>query len=171
MLWLGGNSLSLSIFCYADFANCEDTRKLVNGFMKKVGDSCITWKSRKQSTASISSCKAEYKDQYEGGKEAIWTGILLKNLGVNIAYPLEICADNQGEIALAGNSQITNQNKHFDTIFHWTQEQIKKNKLRLSYIPSPEMPSDGLTKALAKPAHLIFVTNLGLVNPKSEGEY
>ncbi|MBW0534837.1 hypothetical protein O181_074552 [Austropuccinia psidii MF-1] len=57
-LWLGRNSLSFSIFCDVDFANCEDTRKLVSGFMKKVGDSCITWKSRKQSTISTSSCKA-----------------------------------------------------------------------------------------------------------------
>ncbi|MBW0488890.1 hypothetical protein O181_028605 [Austropuccinia psidii MF-1] len=168
-LRLGGNSLSFSIFCDADFANCKDTRKSVSGFMTKVGDSCITWKSRKQSTVSTSSCEAEYKAQYEGGKEAIWTGVLLKDLGVNVVYPLEICADNQGAIALASNSQITDRNKHFDMIFYWTQEQIKENKLQLSYIPSQTMPADGLTKSLAKPAHLRFVTNLGLMNPKSEG--
>ncbi|MBW0469136.1 hypothetical protein O181_008851 [Austropuccinia psidii MF-1] len=171
MLQLGGNSLSLSIFWDADFANCNVTRKLVSSFMMKVGDSCITWKSRKQSTVSTSFCKAEHKAQYEGGKEAIWTCIILKDLGVNIVYPLEICADNQGAIGLAGNSQTTDQNKHVDTIFHLTQEQIKKNKLQLSYIPSHRMPADGLTKALAKPAHLRFVTNLGLMNPKSKGEY
>ncbi|MBW0571804.1 hypothetical protein O181_111519 [Austropuccinia psidii MF-1] len=118
MLRLGGISLSLSVFCDADFANCKDTRKLISGFMTKVGDSCITWKSRKQSTVSTSSCEAEYKAQYERGKEAISTGILLKDLGIDIVYPLEVCADNQGAIAPAGNSQITNRNKHFVIIFH-----------------------------------------------------
>ncbi|MBW0496166.1 hypothetical protein O181_035881 [Austropuccinia psidii MF-1] len=171
MLRLGGMSLSLSVFCDADFANCNGTRKSISGFMMKVGDFCITWKSKKQSTVSTLSCEAEYKAQYEGGKEEIWTGILLKDLGVVIVYTLEVCADNQGANALAGNSQITDRNKHFDIIFHWTQEQIRKNKLRLSYIPSQEMPADGLTKALVKPAHLRFATNLGLVDPKSGGGY
>ncbi|MBW0503222.1 hypothetical protein O181_042937 [Austropuccinia psidii MF-1] len=105
-LTLGGNSLSLQTFSDADYANCKDTRKSITGYMTMIGNSCINWKSKKQSTISTSSCKAKYKAQFEGGKDLVWTALLLEDLRINVNYPLKLNGDNQGAIALAKNPQI-----------------------------------------------------------------
>ncbi|MBW0507786.1 hypothetical protein O181_047501 [Austropuccinia psidii MF-1] len=77
VLCLGGGNSSLCTYSDADYANCPDICRSILGFMTMVGKSCIHWKSKKQSTVSTSSCEAEYKAQYEGDKELLWSARLL----------------------------------------------------------------------------------------------
>ncbi|MBW0544101.1 hypothetical protein O181_083816 [Austropuccinia psidii MF-1] len=128
-----------------------------------ISNSCINWKSKEQSTISTSSCEAKYKAQLEGGKDLIWTALLLQDLRMTVNYPLQLNGDNQGAIALAKNPQVNERTKHFDTIFHWIQEMIMKRKINITYVPTQQMPADGLTKALSRPAHERFVRSLGLL--------
>ncbi|MBW0478117.1 hypothetical protein O181_017832 [Austropuccinia psidii MF-1] len=118
-LTLGGNSLSLQTFSDTDYVNCKDTRKFITSYMTMIGNSCINWKSKKHSTISTFSCEAKYKAQFEGGKDLIWTALLLQDLRMNVNYPLQLNGDNQGAIVLAKNPQINKRTKHFNTIFHW----------------------------------------------------
>ncbi|MBW0524546.1 hypothetical protein O181_064261 [Austropuccinia psidii MF-1] len=162
-LTLGGSSLSLKTFSNADYTNCKETRKSMTGYMTMIFNSCINWKSKKQSTISTSSCEAKYKAQFEGGKDFLWTALLLEDLRININYPLQLNGDNQGAIALAKNPQINKQTKHFNTIFHWIQEMMMKKKINIMYIPMQQIPADRLNKALPRPAHEKFVRSLGLL--------
>ncbi|MBW0539072.1 hypothetical protein O181_078787 [Austropuccinia psidii MF-1] len=168
-LCLGGNHLSLCTYSNADYANCIDTQRSVSGYLTMVGGSCINWKTKKQTTVSTSSCEAEYKAQYEGGKDLLWSARLLEDLRVAVPKPLQLFGDNQGAISLAQNPQVNERSKHFDVIFHWIQEKTEDETLKVNYVATQEMLADGLTKALARPSHLTFLKKIGLIEVMSEG--
>ncbi|GKE99305.1 retrotransposon protein, putative, ty1-copia subclass [Tanacetum coccineum] len=55
-LWYPKNSLiALTTFAYADHAGCQDTRCSTSGSMQILGDRIVSWSSKRQKSAAISS--------------------------------------------------------------------------------------------------------------------
>ncbi|XP_068483218.1 secreted RxLR effector protein 161-like [Phaseolus vulgaris] len=51
----------LKAFCDSDWGTCSDSIQSVTGFSVYLGNSDISWKSKKQGTISKSSCEVEYR--------------------------------------------------------------------------------------------------------------
>nr|XP_016497999.1 PREDICTED: uncharacterized mitochondrial protein AtMg00810-like [Nicotiana tabacum] len=61
ILLKSGNTNSLTPYCDSDWVACPNTRRSVTSYVVKLGDSLLSWKSKKQQTVSISSAEAEYR--------------------------------------------------------------------------------------------------------------
>nr|GEW28295.1 hypothetical protein [Tanacetum cinerariifolium]GEX39365.1 hypothetical protein [Tanacetum cinerariifolium] len=60
-LWyLKDSSVALTAFADADHVGCQDTRRSTSGSVQFLGERLISWSSKRQKSAAISSKKAEY---------------------------------------------------------------------------------------------------------------
>ena len=77
-----------------------------------------------------------------------------------------INCNNQQTIQLLVKDLLTlmTKLKHVDIHCHWLREQVANEKIKVTWIPTSQMPADGLTKALPRQKHQNFVRQLGLVD-------
>ncbi|GJS50866.1 putative ribonuclease H-like domain-containing protein [Tanacetum coccineum] len=54
------SSIALTAFADADHAGCQDTRRSISGSMQLLGDRLVSWSSKRQKSAAISTTEAEY---------------------------------------------------------------------------------------------------------------
>ena len=98
---------------------------------------------------------------YAAAQEAVWLRLLLSNIRFELGATT-IYEDNQGCIALAKNPVFHARTKHIDIKFHFLREKVEEGVIVLKYKPTDEMIADGLTKALGRTKHAVFLQGLNL---------
>nr|GEW21855.1 hypothetical protein [Tanacetum cinerariifolium] len=82
-LWYpNDSSFSLTAYAYADHAGCQDTRRSTSGSMQLLGDKLVSWSSKRQKSAAISSTEAEYITLSGCCAQVLWMRTQLTDYGL-----------------------------------------------------------------------------------------
>ncbi|XP_040996209.1 uncharacterized mitochondrial protein AtMg00810-like [Juglans microcarpa x Juglans regia] len=97
------SKLELVAYSDANWGNCPDTRRSTTGFCVLLGQSLISWKSKKQSTISRSSAESEYQAMVAVSCELTWLRYFLQDLCISITDPATLYCDNLAALHIAAN--------------------------------------------------------------------
>ena len=154
---------TVTAYCDTDFANDPDTRKSISGFAFMFNGGCFAWSSRKQTSVSLSTAKAEYIAAVHAGKTIAWLCMLLQELGIVTDNPINLRINNQSAIALIDlDDSVNEHSKHIEVHFHWIRDAVCKGIISPSHIPSKLNISDILIKPLDRISHSRLTASLGL---------
>ena len=152
-------SLSIVVWSDSDYSNSLDDRRSVTGYIVQVNGSVISWASKRQSTATTSTCEAEYYAMSAAVSEVKWVRMFLRELlsfdSVQIAplsYTVTAKVDSTAAIAVSKNDIHHGRTKHIDIRHHHIREAIEKNQLLVEHVPSQDQLADILTKGLGRTA-------------------
>jgi len=70
--------------------------------------------------------------------------------------------DNQSCLALVNNPEATGQTKHVDVAYHMVRNYQACGDVAFYFLPSADVPLDGLTKPLPSPAFTAFRAAVGV---------
>ncbi|KAK9063310.1 hypothetical protein SSX86_017180 [Deinandra increscens subsp. villosa] len=121
-----GSLSDVKVYTDADWAKCLKTRKSVTGFCVFLGNSLVSWKSKKQSTISRSSAEAEYRAMCAGTCEIMWLVNLLSELNITVKLPVPVMCDNTAAISISSNPVFHDRTKHFELDLYFLRDQIMK---------------------------------------------
>ena len=145
-----GGDNSLVGYSDADWAGDIDNRRSTSGYTYYIGNSLVSWSSKKQATVAKSSTEAEYVALSLATQESIWLRRLLESIRHTTASPTVIYEDNQGAIEISKNPKHHNRTKHIDVSFHFTRERVSSKEVTVVHCPTSDMIADVMTKALGR---------------------
>ncbi|GKB57678.1 retrotransposon protein, putative, unclassified [Tanacetum coccineum] len=167
-LWYSkDSSIALTAFADADHAGCQDTRRSTSGSMQFLGDKLISWSSKRQKSAAISSTEAEYIALSGCCAQILWMRSQLTDYGFGFNKIL-MYYDNKSAIALCCNNVQHSRSKHIDIRFHFIKEHVENEVIELYFVNTEYQLADIFTKALGRERIEFLINKLGMRSFTSE---
>jgi hypothetical protein len=156
--------LDITGFSDADWATSIDDRKSMAGQCVFLGETLISWSSRKQKVVSRSSTESEYKALADLAAEIAWIRSLLSELKLPLPRKPILWCDNLSAKALASNPVLHARSKHIEIDVHYIRDQVLQNEVVVAYVPTTDQIADCLTKPLSHTRFSQLRVKLGVIN-------
>ncbi|GJY20020.1 hypothetical protein Tco_0392586 [Tanacetum coccineum] len=155
------SSIALTAYADADHAGCQDTRRSTSGSMQLLGDRLVSWSSKRQKSAAISSTEAEYIALSGCCAQVLWMRSQLTDYGLGF-NKIPMYCDNKSAIALCCNNVQHSRSKHIDIRFHFIKEQVENGVVELYFVNTEYQLADIFTKALCRERIEFLINKLGM---------
>ncbi|GJW63215.1 hypothetical protein Tco_0115099 [Tanacetum coccineum] len=148
-------------FADADHAGCQDTRRSTSGSIQLLGDRLVSWSSKRQKSAAISSTEAEYIALSGCCAQVLWMRSQLTDYGFGF-NKIPMYCDNKSAIALCCNNVQHSRSKHIDIRFHFIKEHVENGVIELYFVNTEYQLADIFTKALGRERIEFLINKLGM---------
>ena len=165
-LGIQGNGQSFTIYADADFAGDPVEMRSTSGMViRDRYGATVAWKSTKQPVTAKSTADAEFIATAMA-MEWMWLGKLENEYHGNKEYrTIPVYNDNEACIANVNRGDYQPPSRHVGVRYYWIRDMVRLGEATVSYMPSTQMPADGLTKGLDRVKHEIFIGFIGLKLP------
>nr|GEU73166.1 ribonuclease H-like domain-containing protein [Tanacetum cinerariifolium] len=161
-LWYPKDSLiTLIVFADVDHAGCQDTRRSTSRSLQFLGDRLISWSSKRQKSAAISSTEAEYIASSGCCAQILWMRSQLTYYGLGF-NKIPMYCDNKSAIALCCNNVQHSRSKHIDIRYHFIKEHVENGVIELYFVNTEYQLADIFTKDLSRERIEFLINNLGM---------
>ncbi|GJV68596.1 hypothetical protein Tco_1484105 [Tanacetum coccineum] len=155
------SSIALTEFGDADHASCQDTRRSTSGSMQFLGDRLVSWLSKRQKSATISSTEAEYIAMSGCCAQILWMRSQLTDYGLGF-NKIPMYCDNKSATALCCNNVQHSRSKHIDIRFHFIKEHVEDGVIELYFVNMEYQLADIFTKPLCRERIEFLINKLGM---------
>lgn len=156
------DDIKLTGFTDSNWAGCQDERKSTSGYLFSIGDTPVSWSTKKQTSVALSTAEAEYAAASAAACQAVWIRKILADVGYKQVHETVIYCDNTSAIAMARNPVQHGRCKHIEIKIHFIRELVTEGEITLEYVATEEQRADVLTKALSLPVFEHLKKRLGI---------
>lgn len=142
------SNLILQGFTDTDWGADRDHRRSTSGYCMFLGNSLISWKSKKQPVASHSSPESEYRAMQYAVREISWLVNLLAEFQAKQTKSVASFCDSEAAIHIANNSIFHERTKHVELDCHIVRDRIVSGLIKTLHINTEQQLADVFTKPL-----------------------
>ncbi|UYV60366.1 hypothetical protein LAZ67_1000955 [Cordylochernes scorpioides] len=142
--------------------------KSYGGYVLKLGEATIDWKSSKQPLVALSTMEAEMIAACESCCQIKWIINLLRELGEwnFMEKPTAIYTDSQSLINWISSPKQSNRCRHINRKYHFLRDCYESRDICLLYKPSQDLEADIFTKDLSRDQMKKHLESLSIVGIK-----
>lgn len=148
LFYPAASDLQLKAFTDASWSSCPDSCRSTSRFCMFLGDSLISWKSKKQDVVSRSSAESEYRAMALAGCEISCLVELLTELRVPQHNSVPLFCDSTAAIHIANNAVFHERTKHVERDCHTIRERVDSGLIKTLHVRTHNQLADVLTKPL-----------------------
>ncbi|XP_019094441.1 PREDICTED: uncharacterized protein LOC109129883 [Camelina sativa] len=158
------NDFQVTGWCDSDWSRCRMSRRSVTGYFIQLGNSPVSWKTKKQKTVSRSSAEAEYRAMADLVQKLIWLKRMLHTLGVFHVQPMNVYYDSKSAIHIASNPVFHERTKHIENDCHFVRDEVVSRNILLQHVNTKTQLANIFTKPLGTESFEDFRSKLGILN-------
>lgn len=131
------------------FAGCTLDTKSISCMCLLLGNSLVSWNSKKQASVAISTTEAEYVVAESCCAQIIWMKQQLNDYSVKLRF-VPIKCDITSSINLTKNLILHYRDKHIDVKHHFIRDDVEKGECILDFVDSYNQLATFFTQSLPK---------------------